>query len=98
VQNLIVPDIYASIYLDNTGWKAAHDVYGAGLRHLLCQWHVDKYGINVTTTALCTVVYFYQVMAQQHTITENLVYQTSLKSIKHYASWRVRLMKLFLPY
>jgi len=65
VQNLIVPDIYTS---DNTGWKAAHD--GAGLRHLICRWHVYKYVIiiNVTTTALCTVVYFYQVMAQQHTI------------------------------
>ena len=54
--------------IDNTGWKAAHDVYGAELRHLLCRWHVDKYVINETTTALCTVVYFYQVMAKQHTI------------------------------
>ena len=51
--------LYTSIYLDNTGWsKAAHDVYGSELRHLLCRWHVDKYVINVTTTALCTVAYY----------------------------------------
>jgi len=38
--------------LDNTGWKAAHEVYGAGLQHLLCRWHGDKYDANVTMNLL----------------------------------------------
>ena len=31
------------INIDNTGWKAAHEVFGEELRNLLCRWHVDKY-------------------------------------------------------
>jgi len=31
------------ITLDNVGWKAAQEVFGQGLHHLLCRWHLDKY-------------------------------------------------------
>ena len=31
-------------HADNTGWSAAQAVYGEGLKHLLCLWHVDRYG------------------------------------------------------
>lgn len=27
---------------DNTGWSAAKEVFGRGLRHILCRWHVDR--------------------------------------------------------
>ena len=48
------PILIAQYNLDNTGWKAAHEVYGVGVKHLLCWWHVDKY--VVTTTTLGTIM------------------------------------------
>jgi len=28
---------------DNVGWKAAQEVFGQRLHHLLCRWYLDKY-------------------------------------------------------
>ena len=28
--------------VDNTGWRAAQEVFGTRIRHLLCQWHLHS--------------------------------------------------------
>lgn len=30
------------IITDNSGWKAANQVYGSSLRQLLCHWHIHR--------------------------------------------------------
>ena len=45
---------YDCLNADNVGWRAAQEVFGQGLRHLLCRWHLDKY-VN------CDVPYHYYV-------------------------------------
>ncbi|XP_065910037.1 uncharacterized protein [Dysidea avara] len=39
------PDSEVSLIMtddDNVGWKAAQVVFGQGLHHLLCRWHLDR--------------------------------------------------------
>ena len=41
--------------VDNVGWRAAQEVFGQGLHHLLCRWHLDKY-----VKLSCTIPLLYQ--------------------------------------
>ena len=34
--------IYSLFMIDNSGWLATLEVYGNGIKHLLCHWHVDQ--------------------------------------------------------
>ena len=88
-------------YLDNTGWRAAHEIFGSGLRHLLCRWHLDKYvcsyisiyaGIKVNDNTCFAII-----LGHGETIfVQRLVHLTNLKSIKHSVYWRVSSMKEYL--